>query len=125
MSVGIKNVPRANGAGQAEIRRIHVPGSWHQVVRELRDRAATQIWPYTKNRDPRDVLTLERAEYEALAVRARQDAEDIYAARLAAREPVSVGFAVLRGLAPKEFLRQERDSKWFTVFPDDSIEPAD
>jgi hypothetical protein len=123
MSVGIKNVPRANGAGQAEIRRIHVPGSWHQVVRELRDRASTELWRYLE--DPRLVLTLERDEYSALAERARSESEASYAERLASPGPVTVGFALLRGLAPKEFLRQERDTKWFTVFPDDSIEPAD
>jgi hypothetical protein len=38
---------------------------------------------------------------------------------------VTVGFALLRGLAPKEFLRQERYTKSFTVSPDDTIEPAE
>ena len=31
---------------------------------------------------------------------------------------MTVGFVLLRGLTPKKFLRQERDTKGFTVFPD-------
>ena len=46
-----------------------------------------------------------------------------YAAQLAAREPVTVSFAVLRCCAPKDFLRQERYTKLFMVHPDDRIEP--
>jgi hypothetical protein len=75
--------------------------------------------------DPREVLTLETDEHAVLAERARSEAEDSYAARLASPEPVTVSFALLRGLAPKEFLRQERDTKWFTVSPDDTISRGD
>lgn len=103
--------------------RIHVPGVWSGVIREMRDRDSTAIWRYQE--DPRLVLTLERDEYSALAERARSESEASYAERLASPGPVTVGFALLRGLAPKELLRQERDTKWFTVFPDDSIEQAD
>ena len=37
---------------------------------------------------------------------------------------MTASYALLRGLVPKEFLRQERDTKSFTVFPDDTIEPV-
>jgi hypothetical protein len=120
MPDGIKNVPRVSDDDQAEIGRIYVPGVWSGVIREMRDRASMSIWQYLE--DPRLVLTLEWDESAALAERARSEAEESYAERLASPGPVTVGFALLRGLAPKEFLRQERDTKWFTVFPDDTIE---
>ncbi len=104
-------------------RCIHVPGAWSGVIREMRDRAADSGWQYLD--DPRQLLTLSAAEYGVLAERARSDAEESYAQRLAAREPVTVGYVVLRGLAPKEFLRQERYTKRFMVYPDDTIEPAE
>jgi hypothetical protein len=102
---------------------IHVPGVWSGVIREMRDRASTSVWRYLEC--PTLVLTLKQDEYAALAVRARSEAAESYAERLGSREPVTVGYAVLRGLAPKEFLREERDTKSFTVFSDDTIEPAE
>jgi hypothetical protein len=43
----------------------------------MRDRAATAVCQYLES--PVQVLTLERAEYSALAERARSDAEQRYA----------------------------------------------
>ena len=118
---GIETVPRVSDEDQAEIGRIHVPGVWSGVIREMRDRSSTAIGRYLAS--PVLVLTLERDESLALAERARTEADETYAERLASRLPVTVGYAPLRGLAPKDFLREERGTKQFTVFPDDTIEP--
>ena len=104
---------------------FHVPGVWAGVLRETRDYEASQVWTYLG--DPRKVLTLDSAEYLVFAERARVDANDRYTVRLAAGEAVSVARAVLRASAlraPKDVL-QDRSVKAFTVYPDDTIEPAE
>ncbi|WP_204807784.1 hypothetical protein [Mycobacterium riyadhense] len=116
-------MPRISDDDQAEGYGIHVPGVWAAVLRAQRDYSAQQVWPYLA--DPRLVLKLTTAESVELGERARRDAEDRYVESVAAGEAVTVSYALLRGLAPKEFLRQERGTKTFMVFPDDTIEPAE
>jgi hypothetical protein len=116
-------VPRVSDDDDTGRAGFHVPGVWAAALRSRRDYSAQQIWPYLG--DPRLVLSLKPGEYAALAERARKDAEDRYVESVTAGDPVTVSYALLRGLAPKDFLRQERGTKTFIVRPDDTIEPAE
>jgi hypothetical protein len=53
---------------------IHVPGAWFRVVQEIRDRSSTAGWRYLDC--PSLVLTMARDEYDALAKRARREADE-------------------------------------------------
>jgi hypothetical protein len=123
---GTKSVPRVSDDDADGPSGVHVPGVWFGVIGEIRNRDSTSVHRYLGS--PIEVLTLEVAAYSALAERARGDAERLYEGRLAARDPVVVSRALLRAptlRVPKDVLLQDRSTKTFRVFPDDTIEPTE
>lgn len=111
-------MPRVSDYDAGDAAGYHVPGVWSGVLAAERTRRAS-VHRYLD--DPREMLTLDADEYEQLQARVETDAHEWFQTATAAGKPVTVSRAVVRGVAPKEFLQQERDTKSFTVYPDDTI----
>lgn len=95
--------------------RFHVPGVWLAALQARRDDDARDVFD-----DPREVFFIEGDALRDLKQAARARADQRYAAG----EPVTVGLAVLRGLAPKEVLFRDRTVHRFRVYADDTVAPA-